>query len=501
MNCNHINHIVNKKLSVNAILTFLKNFVDTDEPERVPIRSAKIAREKLTRKAPVIPHAVTETYNGATIISRDQHTVSRKQISENALKVLYKLKKEGFDAYLVGGCVRDLLLGREPKDFDVVTNALPEQIARLFSNCRIIGKRFRLAHVIYGRDIIEVATFRKSGGETASDAARLTKEGRILQDNLYGGIDDDVWRRDFTINALYYNIRDFSIVDYVGGIADHKASLIRLIGNASERFKEDPVRMLRAVRFAVKLGFKLHDDCEREIALNAHLLSGIPAARLHDEVAKLFLTGYGVQTFEMLRHYGLFEVLFPAVEKILAHEEAHFPKMMVINALQNSDNRVAENKPVTTYFLFAALLYEPMLQLAKQKMSHGLDETTAHFQAASEILTQQVRRTMIPRHLTLAIREVWNHQAKFEFRVGAKTSKFLAHPRFRAAYDFLMLRAQAGSAPTELAEWWTKYQNVSDSERRKMSQPQAQPKSDKPKKKRTYRKKAKKSEIPSGSEQ
>ncbi len=501
MNCNHINHIVNKKLSVNAILTFLKNFVDTDEPERVPIRSAKVAREKLTRKDPVIPRVVTETYNGAAVVSRDQHTVSRKQISENALKVLYKLKKEGFDAYLVGGCVRDLLLGREPKDFDVVTNALPEQIARLFSNCRIIGKRFRLAHVIYGRDIIEVATFRKSGGETASDAARLTKEGRILQDNLYGGIDDDVWRRDFTINALYYNIRDFSIVDYVGGIADHKASLIRLIGNASERFKEDPVRMLRAVRFAVKLGFKLHDDCEREIALNAHLLSGIPAARLHDEVAKLFLTGYGVQTFEMLRHYGLFEVLFPAVEKILAHEEAHFPKMMVINALQNSDNRIAENKPVTTYFLFAALLYEPMLQLAKQKMSHSLDETTAHFQAASEILTQQVRRTMIPRHLTLAIREVWNHQAKFEFRVGAKPSKFLAHPRFRAAYDFLMLRAQAGSAPTELAEWWTKYQSVSDSERRKMSQPQAKPKSDKPKKKRTYRKKAKKSENPSGSEQ
>lgn len=478
----------------NAILTFLKNFVETNESEKIPIRSAKIAREKLTKKVSkisVIESTETQNYNGAEIIPRNQHDISRQQVSENALKVLYKLKKEGFDAYLVGGCVRDLLLGREPKDFDVVTNALPEQIARLFSNCRIIGKRFRLAHVIYGRDIIEVATFRKSGGETASDAKRLTKEGRILQDNLYGTIDDDVWRRDFTINALYYNIRDFSIVDYVGGIADHKANLLRLIGNASDRFKEDPVRMLRAIRFAVKLGFKLHEDCENAIPSHAYLLEGVPAARLHDEVAKMFLTGYGVQTFEMLRHYRLFEVLFPAVEKSLAYEESYFPKMMIIHALQNSDKRIAENKSVTTYFLFAALLYEPMLYRAKEKIAHGLDEPTAHFQAASETLSQQINRTMIPRHLTLTIREIWNQQVKFEFRIGAKPSKFLSHPRFRAAYDFLMLRAQAGSASQELVDWWTKYQGVSDSERRKMTQPQTQQKSDRLKKKRSYRKKSK----------
>lgn len=478
---------------MNTILTFLKNFVDVEENEnvRVPIRSAKVARAKLSKKT--LPHPpATQDYNGAQIIARSEHCVSRQLISENALKVLYKLKKEGFDAYLVGGCVRDLLLGREPKDFDVVTNALPEQLARLFSNCRIIGKRFRLAHVIFGRDIIEVATFRKSGGETASDAARLTKDGRILQDNLYGTIDDDVWRRDFTINALYYNIRDFSIVDYVGGIADHRANVLRLIGNAKERFREDPVRMLRAVRFAVKLGFKLDSDCEREIPLNAHLLSGIPAARLHDEMAKLFLTGYGVQTFEMLRHYGLFSVLFPAVEKSLSQENEHFPKMMVINALKNSDQRVAEDKPVTTYFLLAAFLYEPMLARAKEKIDNGIEESTAYFHAASEILSQQVRITTLPRHLTLAIREVWNQQVKFDSRVGAKPSKFLAHPRFRAAYDFLMLRAQTGNASEELAQWWTRYQSVNDTERRKMTQPQTQPKSAKPKKKRSYRKKAKK---------
>ncbi|MDD5227882.1 MAG: polynucleotide adenylyltransferase PcnB [Methylococcales bacterium] len=476
---------------MNAILTFLKNFADSDKK---PIRSAKVAREKFIEKSPELPRA-TETYNGATVIPRPEHNVSRQQISENALKVVYKLKKEGFDAYLVGGCVRDLLLGREPKDFDVVTNALPEQLSRLFSNCRIIGKRFRLAHIIYGRDIVEVATFRKSGSEKPSEAQRSTREGRILQDNLYGSIDDDVWRRDFTINALYYNIRDFSIVDYVGGMADIQAGLIRLIGDANERFREDPVRMLRAVRFAVKLGFKLHVDCEQAIHLNAHLLASIPAARLHDEVTKLFLSGYGVQTFEMLRHYGLFEVLFPAVEKSLSLETSHFPKMMVINALQNSDKRVEDGKQVTPYFLFAALLYEPMLQRANEKVAKGMLASDAHFSAASEILTQQVRRISLPRHLTLAIREVWNQQEKFEFRVGAKASKLLVHPRFRAAYDFLVLRAQAGSVPMELAEWWTTYQKVSDSERRKMTLPQAQPKSTKPKKKRTYRKKAKTSPV------
>jgi poly(A) polymerase len=473
---------------VNAILTFLKNFEDSDSK---PIRSAKIARQRFIEKSPEVPPRATEGYNGATVIPRFEHNVSRKQVSENALKVVYKLKKEGFDAYLVGGCVRDLLLGREPKDFDVVTNALPEQLERMFFNCRIIGKRFRLAHIIYGRDIIEVATFRKSGSEKPSAAQRSTKEGRITQDNLYGSIDDDVWRRDFTINALYYNIRDFSIVDYVGGMADHKAGLIRLIGDTNERFREDPVRMIRAVRFAVKLGFKLHENCEQGIHLNAPLLASIPAARLHDEVVKLFLTGYGVQTFEMLRHYGLFEVLFPAVEKSLSLEESHFPKMMVINALQNSDIRIAENKPVAPYFLFAALLYEPMLQRAKEKMTKGMLEPDAYFSAASEVLTQQIRRISLPRHLSLAIREIWQQQVKFDFRLGAKPSKFLTHPRFRAAYDFFMLRAQTGSASTELAEWWTTYQSVSETERRKMTQPQQQPKSAKPKKKRTYRKKSK----------
>lgn len=455
-----------------AILNFFKNFLTLDD---VPTKSPEIVQ-----KIPV----------GATIIPRSEHCVSRKQVSDNALKVLYRLRKEGFDAYLVGGGVRDLLLGREPKDFDVVTDAEPEQIAKIFSNCRLIGKRFRLAHICYGRDIVEVATFRKASDDV-KQRPRLTKEGRILQDNVYGTLEEDVWRRDFTINALYYNIRDFSIVDFVGGMADHEACLIRLIGDASERFREDPVRMLRAVRFAVKLGFKLHEDCERAIPVNAHLLANVPAARLHDEMSKLFLSGYGVQTFEMLRQHGLFGVLFPAVEKSLSHEAAHFPKMMVINALQNSDNRIADGKPVTTYFLLAALLWEPMLHRAKEKIAKGMLDSDAYHEAANEVLTQQVRRIAVPRHLTLAIREVWNLQPKFTARSGMKPNRLMTHPRFRAAYDFLVLRAQAGSAPAELAEWWTTYQNSNETEQRKMTQPKQQPKSAKTKQKRTYRKRTK----------
>jgi poly(A) polymerase len=429
------------------------------------------------------------------VIARPDHCVSRQQVNENALKVLYRLRKEGFDSYLVGGCVRDLLLGREPKDFDVVTNAEPEQIARIFSNCRLIGKRFRLAHVCYGRDVIEVATFRKAISDDKTQTPRLNKDGRLLQDNIYGTIEEDVWRRDFTINALYYNIRDFSIIDYVGGMEDHKAGLIRLIGDAGERFREDPVRMLRAVRFAVKLAFRLHHDCEEAIAPNAHLLAGIPPARLYDEISKLFLTGYGVQTFELLRQYGLFSVLFPATDKSLMYEEADFPKMMVIKALENSDKRIADNKPVTLYFLIAALLWEPMIRRAKEKIAKGFPESNAYYDAASETLTQQVRRIAIPRHLTMAIREVWNLQPKFNARVGAKPSRLITHPRFRAAYDFLVLRAQTGDVSLEVAQWWETYQEENENTQRKMTQPQANDKAVNPKRKRTYRKKTKSAAV------
>ncbi len=424
------------------------------------------------------------------IYTRSEHNISRRQISDNALKVLYKLQKEGYDAYLVGGCVRDLLLGREPKDFDVVTNAEPEDIKKVFRNCRLIGRRFRLAHVHFGREVIEVATFR-GAGEAKNDEQVLNKEGRLLRDNVYGTIEEDVWRRDFTVNALYYNIKDFSVVDYVGGMADHKAATLRLIGDPETRFREDPVRMLRAVRFAVKLGFNLHPDCETAMHQVAELLSRIPSARLYDETLKLFMFGYALQTFEMLRHYGLFQVLFPSTENCLSLEENGFPRLLLAKALANSDNRITDGKTVTAYFLFSAFLWESVQILAQQKMRKGAIEFLAYQEAANEIISKQVKSTALPRHITLAMREVWSLQPKFNARYGSKPSRLITHPRFRAGYDFLLLRAETGGADSEIAEWWGKYQVADDNEQRKMTQPPRKGANSKPARKRNYRGKAK----------
>lgn len=399
---------------------------------------------------------------------------------------MYRLKKEGFEAYLVGGCVRDLLLGREPKDFDVVTDADPEQLKKIFRNCRLIGRRFRLAHIHYGKEVIEVATFRGEG--LAQDENQmLNKDGRLLRDNVYGTIEQDVWRRDFTVNALYYNIKDFSICDYVGGMADHKLGVIRLIGDPETRFREDPVRMLRAVRFAVKLGFNIDPTCEQAILALAELLNSIPPARLYDEILKLFMSGYALQTFEMLRHYGLFQVLFPATEKSLASEQDGFPKLFLIRALQNSDNRIAEGKTVTAYFLLAAFLWEPIQALTIEIQKQGVAEYMAAQQAANEVVSSQVRITAIPKYLTTTMREVWGLQAKFHARVGSRPSRLLGHPRFRAAYDFLMLRAETGGVDRELADWWTRYQSVDEHEQRKMTQPAARKPQNKPGFKRGHR--------------
>ena len=450
---------------IKAILNFLKKIINSARYEAEPVVA------------------------GVRVYGRAEHTISRTQISENALKVLCRLQKEGFDAYLVGGCVRDLLLGREPKDFDVVTNADPEQIRKVFRNCRLIGRRFRLAHVHFGREVIEVATFR-GVGEEQNDNQVLNKEGRLLRDNVYGTIEEDVWRRDFTVNALYYNIKDFSVVDYTGGMDDHKTATLRLIGDPETRFREDPVRMLRAVRFAVKLGFNLHPDCEKSMHDVAELLSSIPSARLYDEALKLFLSGYALQTFEMLRHYGLFQVLFPSTERSLAIEDNGFPRLLLIKALENSDNRIAEGKTVTAYFLFAAFLWDPVQILAKEKMKQGIAEFIAYQDAANEVISRQVKSTALPRHITMAMREVWSLQSKFNLRIGSKPSRLLTHPRFRAAYDFLLLRAETGGADPELAEWWRKYQDAGENEQRKMTQPPRKSGSSKSSgRKRSYRKK------------
>lgn len=408
------------------------------------------------------------------IIPRSEHGISRARISDNALKVLYRLKEAGYQAYLVGGGVRDLLLGREPKDFDVATDARPEQVKALFRNCRLIGRRFRLAHVFFGKETIEVATFRAMlGAEEEAQGEggdRLIEDGRILRDNVYGDIDQDAWRRDFTINALYYNIRDFSVVDYANGMEDLRRGVLRLIGDPARRYREDPVRMLRAVRFAAKLGFRIHPDSEAPLAELGGLLREISPARLFDEVLKLFHGGAALQTFELLRHYGLFAQLFPLTEQSLSHEEQGFPLTFVANALANTDERINAGKPVTPAFLYAVMLWEPVRERARRYQDLG--EVQALAQAGEEIIAEQLQYTSLPRRFSIPVREMWALQPRFHQRSGKRPLRLLAHPRFRAAYDFFCLRARSGEALVEECEWWTRLQEVSLEEQQRMVQSQ-----------------------------
>ncbi len=416
------------------------------------------------------------------VIPRAEHGVSRANISRNALKVLYRLKEAGFRACLVGGGVRDLLLGREPKDFDIATNAHPEEVSRLFRNCRLIGRRFRLAHVHFGREIIEVATFRAphaNGDDDAGDGDcgngdALIEDGRLIRDNVYGTIEQDAWRRDFTINALYYDISDFSVVDYAGGMADLREGVLRLIGEPEVRFREDPVRMLRAVRFAGKLGFRVDPACEAAIPRMAGLLAEVAPARLFDEAIKLFHGGYGLQTFEMLRRYDLFRYLFPATEESLMHEENGFPITFVANALKNTDERIHEGKGVNPAFLYAVMLWEPVRRIADRLIESDTPWLQALQQAGGVVLAEQAAHISIPKRIGLPMREIWEMQPRFEQRRGGRALRLLGHPRFRAAYDFYCLRAASGEALEEGCQWWTTIQEVSaDEQRRMISAPDA----------------------------
>lgn len=397
------------------------------------------------------------------IIPRAEHAISRANIAESALKVLYRLKSAGFESYLVGGGVRDLLLGREPKDFDVATDASPEQVQGLFRNCRLIGRRFRLAHVRFGGDVVEVATFRATQQDEAdvgsvSRDLTLNEQGRILRDNVYGTLEQDAFRRDFSVNALYYDIRDFSIVDYVGGLADLQAGNLRLIGDPEQRYREDPVRMLRAARFAAKLGFRIHPDTEQPIIGLAPLLGDIPPARLFEEILKLFLYGFGVQAFETLRHYGLFAQLFPQTDAVLSIEEQGFPHVFIAKALGSTDTRVAEDRPVTPAFLFAALLWEPVRQRAAALQASDMHPVDAYRQAAHEVVNEQTAHVALPRRFVTPMIEIYQMQSRFLQREGKRPLRLLGHPRFRAAYDFLLLRAESGDADQALADWWTQLQ-------------------------------------------
>ena len=398
-------------------------------------------------------------------IPRSEHNISRANISNNALTVLRKLNKSGYDAYLVGGGVRDLLLGREPKDFDIATNATPEEVKPLFRRALIIGKRFRIVHVRFGREIIEVSTFRS---QEKPDDEHLSDDGMILRDNSFGSLEEDAWRRDFTINALYYTTKNFSVVDHTNGMADIKAGVLRLIGDPVSRYREDPVRMLRAVRFSTKLGFKIHPECEAPIFEMGSLLENISSARLYEEVLKMFHGGAALATFEALRHFNLFAYLFPQTEEVLNNLPGDLPQLLLINALKSTDQRISEGKPVTPSFLIAALLYKPMRQLQQKHLAAGESIVPATIAAARSVQSKQQKSVSTPKRFNLAARDIWMLQNRFQQRRGKRPFKLLSHPKFRAAYDFLILRAESGEDVAELAQWWTRFQEVSNKERSKM---------------------------------
>jgi len=430
------------------------------------------------------------------IIPRSEHSISRSAISSNALKVLYRLKEAGYQGFLVGGAVRDLLLGIRPKDFDVATNALPEEVRHVFRNCRLVGRRFRLAHVFFGSEIIEVATFRAAAAPEREDAEEVDPDrpeadteaddnnetadlsppmdsehrafdqtGRILRDNIYGTIEEDVWRRDFSANGLYYSIDDFSIWDFVDGVRDIKERRLKLIGDPETRYREDPVRMLRAVRFAAKLDFSIDPATERPITQLANLVDGVPPARLFDECLKLFLSGFGAKSFKLLESYGLFEHLFPQSASAFAMPPYAYAKEMLELGLANTDGRIAADKPVTPTFLFAVLLWSALLRELNERRAGPAPDMATLMQACDSVLRAQQSRVAIPRRFGIPMRELLMLQPRFNRRSGVKSLSLLQHPRFRAAYDFLLLRAQVGVADPELARWWTDIQVMPHEER------------------------------------
>ncbi len=426
------------------------------------------------------------------VIPRSEHGISRSNISENALKVLYRLNKAGYAAYLVGGAVRDLLLGRHPKDFDVATDASPEEVHRLFRNSRVIGRRFKIVHVRYGRDIVEVTTFRDTHDDAHTDIAHQDGDGKLLRDNVFGDIDSDAWRRDLTVNALFYNIKDFTVVDYVNGMEDIEARRLRIIGDPETRYREDPVRMLRVARFAAKLGFTADQSTLAPMAELAPLLDDIPSARLFDEVLKLFQKGHGLRSFETLREFGLFEYLFLQVEDCLQEDQSGYVEKFIRNGLNNTDDRVNSGQSVNPAFLYAFLLWGVFREETELAGHQNMSSMVA---AGQDIFSAQVEQTAIPKRFSIQAREIWTLQPRFEQRRGKRPLRLLTHPRFRAAYDFLLLRHQSGEDLQELCDWWTEFQELDES--KKVTATQASDRNRRPRK-RPRRKKPSQSDVHTG---
>lgn len=396
------------------------------------------------------------------IVPAGEHTVTRKSIGRSALKVLDKLHEAGHSAYLVGGGVRDALVGLKPKDFDIATDASPETIRSLFRNSRIIGRRFRLVHVVYGREIIEVATFRAA--HSKGEGGEIGAAGRIVRDNVFGSIEEDAYRRDFSVNALYYNIADDSVVDFVGGLADLDAGVFRLIGDPLTRCAEDPVRVLRAVRLAAKLEFDIDAKTLKAMEKIAQELKSTPPARLFEEVLKLFQGGYALRSFHSIREHDLLRYLFPLLDKRL---KAGAPELesMIDAALTNTDKRVAVGKPITPAYLLAFMLWPDVEEYALQDIRQGMPISDALHAAADSVLSTQLRIISIPRRFSGPMKEIWQMQPRLERLRGGRALKLMEDRRFRAAYDFLCLRSTVDDRLQSCATWWTKIQTLSEEDR------------------------------------
>ena len=431
------------------------------------------------------------------VIAFKSHGVARDQISACALSVTDTLQAKGYAAFVVGGAVRDLLLKRAPKDFDVATSATPEEVRALFRRSRIIGRRFQIVHVMCGRETVEVSTFRAShdseAGENGGDKSRTDEHGRLLRDNVFGNQQQDATRRDLTINALFYDPATQEVHDFHGGVADLREKRLRMIGDPAQRYREDPVRLLRAVRFAAALDFEIDPGTRKPFREVADLLSNVPPARLFDEMLKLLLSGHAVETVKRLRKEGLHHGLLPLLDVIL---EQPLGERFVMLALRNTDLRIRADKGVSPAFLFATLLWHEVLAAWKTIEAGGVPPMPALFKAMDQVLQMQAEKLAIPRRYGGDMKEIWALQPRFEQRSGRRPYRLLELPRFRAGYDFLLLRCESGELDKEIGEWWTRFQDAPEVERERLLMPESAPK-----KRRRRRKPRRPDEAPAAKEE
>ena len=392
------------------------------------------------------------------VFGPDDHGIDPDGVSSNAVRVTESLQRAGFKAFIVGGAVRDLVLGFKPKDFDVATDATPEQVKRLFRRAFIIGRRFQIVHVMFGQDLIEVTTFRGS----SSEGALKDEHGRVLRDNTFGEQHEDAERRDFTINAMYYDPERQLVLDYHGGMKDIRSRSLRMIGDPAARYREDPVRLLRVVRFAAKLSFKIAPATRAPISVMAPLVNNVPVARVFDEMLKLLMSGHAMACLQQLRQEGLHHGLLPLLDVVL---EQPMGEKFVTLALANTDERIRQGKPVSPGFLFASLLWHQVLEKWEAYRAAGEYPIPALHLAADDVLDGQTEKLALQRRIATDMRDIWAMQPRFERRSGKTPYKLLEHPRLRAGYDFLLLRCASGEVDPELGEWWTEFMQGDTTER------------------------------------